>query len=314
MADNQKYYYMRLKENFFDSNEIKLLESLPDGYLYSNILLKLYLMSLKRNGCLMLNDKIPYNAQMIATITRHQQGTVEKALGLFEEFGLIDVMDTGAIYMLDIQSYIGKSSSEADRKRQYRERIAEEKKAALPAPEEDLEDPENDPADKCPDNFGQTFTRDRDRNRDIDREIEETPAAPPPPLPSSKEEKPKKHKYGEYKNVLLTDKELDKLKTEFSDWEIRIERLSSYMASTGKRYKSHLATIRNWAKRDAETGKVSGYGNKATRKEPTPQWVMGDEERANIDRLKKFREELRTAGNDPEIAARAENLKKQLGG
>ena len=65
-------------------------------------------------------------------------------------------------------------------------------------------------------------------------------------------EKARAHKYGEYRNVLLTDEELDKLKAEFSDWQHRIERLSAYMASTGKAYKNHLATIRNWAKRDAE--------------------------------------------------------------
>ncbi len=65
--------------------------------------------------------------------------------------------------------------------------------------------------------------------------------------------KPTKHKYGEYKNVLLTDEELGKLQNEFYDWEARIERLSSYVASTGKRYKSHYATIRNWARKDAET-------------------------------------------------------------
>ncbi len=64
--------------------------------------------------------------------------------------------------------------------------------------------------------------------------------------------KPVRHKYGEYNNVLLTDEDLDKLKAEFTDWQARIERLSSYMASTGKSYKNHLATIRNWAKRDAE--------------------------------------------------------------
>lgn len=70
-----------------------------------------------------------------------------------------------------------------------------------------------------------------------------------------KRKKPVRHKYGEYKNVLLTDEEMDKLITEFSDWEERIERLSSYMASTGKSYKSHLATIRNWARKD-QTAKV----------------------------------------------------------
>ena len=59
-----------------------------------------------------------------------------------------------------------------------------------------------------------------------------------------------KHKHGEYNNVLLSDEDLEKLKAEFTDWEERIERLSAYMASTGKAYKNHLATIRNWAKRD----------------------------------------------------------------
>lgn len=66
----------------------------------------------------------------------------------------------------------------------------------------------------------------------------------------AKPPKPVKHKYGEYNNVLLTDDELEKLKAEFPDWENRIERLSSYVASTGKSYKSHYATIRNWARND----------------------------------------------------------------
>ena len=64
--------------------------------------------------------------------------------------------------------------------------------------------------------------------------------------------KPVKHKYGEYNNVLLSDEELEKLKTEYYDYEERIERLSSYVASTGKSYKNHYATIRNWARKDKE--------------------------------------------------------------
>ena len=91
--------------------------------MYSNILLKLYLRSLKDNGKLMFNDRIPYNPQMIATITRHQVGTVEKALSIFKEMGLIEVLDNGAIYMLDIQNFIGKTTTEADRKRAYRYEI-----------------------------------------------------------------------------------------------------------------------------------------------------------------------------------------------
>lgn len=127
MADNKKYYYMRLKENFFDDDAMKIMESMPDGYLYSNILLKMYLASLKSNGRLMLNDYIPYNAQMIASITRHQVGTVEKALDIFQKLGLVELLDNGAIYMLNIQNFIGKGSTEADRVREYQRQIALEK-------------------------------------------------------------------------------------------------------------------------------------------------------------------------------------------
>lgn len=124
MSDNKKYYYMRLKENFFDTNEMKVLESMQDGYKYSNILLKLYLMSLQSDGKLMLNERIPYNSQMIATITRHSVGDVEKALVLFKDLGLIEILDSGEIYMIDIQKYIGKSSTEADRQREYQRKIS----------------------------------------------------------------------------------------------------------------------------------------------------------------------------------------------
>lgn len=64
----------------------------------------------------------------------------------------------------------------------------------------------------------------------------------------NKVSKIERHKYGEYKNVLLSDEELEKLKSEFTDWQERIERVSSYCASTGKTYKNYLATIRNWAR------------------------------------------------------------------
>jgi len=83
MADNKKYYYLKLKDNFFDSDEMIILESMPDGYIYSNILLKLYLRSLKYQGRLMFNDKIPFNSTMLAQVTRHSVGDVEKSIRIF---------------------------------------------------------------------------------------------------------------------------------------------------------------------------------------------------------------------------------------
>lgn len=71
--------------------------------------------------------------------------------------------------------------------------------------------------------------------------------------------KPARHKYGEYKNVLLSDEDMDKLKAELpNNYLDYIEKLSAYMASTGKVYKSHLATIRSWAKKDGQRTEASG--------------------------------------------------------
>lgn len=127
MSDNKKYYYMKLKENFFDTEEMILLETMTDGYLYSNILMKLYLRSLKDEGRLMFKGVIPYTPEALASVVRHNVGVVEKAIQVFKKFGLIEILDNGAIFMLDIQNYIGKSSTEGDRKRQSRRRIDEEK-------------------------------------------------------------------------------------------------------------------------------------------------------------------------------------------
>ena len=126
MADNKKYYYLKLKDNFFDSEEMIILQNMPDGYLYSDILMKLYLRSLKNEGKLIFKEFIPYTPSALAQVVRHQVGTVEKALKIFRDIGLIDVLDNGAIYMLDIQNFIGQSSTESDRIRDYRKRISSE--------------------------------------------------------------------------------------------------------------------------------------------------------------------------------------------
>ena len=225
MADNRKYYYLKLKESYFDDDAIVLLESMPDGILYSNILLKLYLKSLKNGGKLQLDENIPYTAQMIATLTRQQVGTVERALGIFQQLGLVEQLHGGLLYMTDIELMIGQSSTEAERKRAAR--LANK---ALPPPRtngghlSDIHPPE--------------IEIELEKEIEIKREIEKGHPAPA---------------YGRYQNVFLTDEELADLQASFpAVWEQYIEKLSEYMASTGKRYQSHAATIRRWAGEDAK--------------------------------------------------------------
>ena len=99
--------------------------------IYSNILLKMYLRSIKRDGLLIFNERIPYNPKMVATVTGHNINDVKQALVLFQEMGMMEILSNGAIYMLDIQNFIGKSSTEADRIRSYRKEIEKKKQRLL---------------------------------------------------------------------------------------------------------------------------------------------------------------------------------------
>lgn len=100
-------------------------------------------------------------------------------------------------------------------------------------------------------------------------------------LPPSKKSKAKpiRHKYGEYKNVLLSDEQMEKLKTEFpNDYQERIERLSEYCESSGKTYKNYLATIRCWARKEKNESKNASSGYKrAGRREKLPEWAIDQE-------------------------------------
>ena len=225
MSDNRKYYYLKLKENYFDDDSIVLLESMQDGVLYSNILLKLYLKSLKHGGRLQLDEDIPYTAQMIATITRQQIGTVERALQIFLKLGLVEVLESSTFYMSNIELLIGQSSTEAERKR-----AARLQNKALSAPRtngghlSDIRPPEIE------------------IKKEIDIELEKEEELKGQALARS---------YGRYENVFLTDTELSELQAELPEkWAYYIERLSGYIASTGKKYKNHAATIRRWAADD----------------------------------------------------------------
>jgi len=132
MAENRKYYFLKLKEDFFEQREIVILEGSKEGVLYVNILLKLYLKSLQHNGKLLLNEGMPLSAEMIALLTRQEIGTVERAIRAFMQLGLVEVLEDSIYYMPEIEEMTGKGSSDGERKARYRRQKAEISTPLLP--------------------------------------------------------------------------------------------------------------------------------------------------------------------------------------
>jgi len=287
VVDNKKYYYLKLKENFFESDEAIILESMPDGYIYSNILLKLYLRSLKNNGLLMFNNLIPYNTQMLATITRHQVGTVEKAIQIFQQLKLIEVLDNGALYMTNIQNFVGKSSSDADRKRANYKKAKQlgqmsEKSLEISPPEIEIE-------------------KEIEKKIELNKELE---------LEQEKEERfvdvveanlgrgLVKFEY-DMINDYLINKHVSK--------ELFLEAVKVAVANNVRKFNYISRVLDNWiddgvktveqayqAQRDFKAKKANRYQANQPSKSNVPEWVEADykheataEEQAKLDELKK---------------------------
>ena len=122
------------------------------------------------------------------------------------------------------------------------------------------EKPSQNQKEKPSENHDYDYDLDSDLDLDLDSDLDSDsekdflPTADEPPV-SPPKKKGIKHKYGEYKNVLLSEEELEKLQEELPDWRNMIERLSEYIASSGKKYKSHYATLRSWHRREPKSNK-----------------------------------------------------------
>lgn len=261
MAENKKYYFLKLKEDFFDQREIVVLEGSKDGVLYVNILLKLYLKSLQQNGKLLLNEITPLSAEMIALLTRHEIGTVERAIRAFMQLGLVEVLEDNTYYMPEMT---GKSSSDVERKARYRRLKAEGNTLFLTDKNTGMgQNWDNVPhvSQFCPPEIRDKSIENRDYIKESGRE--KNTHAP------TRQDKGV-NLYGRYENVSLTDKELETLKSDFpEDYQSMIEHLSEYMAYTGKTYKNHLATMECWKRADMkkEQEKGKGYSHNSNFKE-----------------------------------------------
>lgn len=241
MSVNKKYFYLKFRENYFEQDHIKVIESMKNGYEYSLIILKLYLKSLKWEGQLMINEKIPYQADKIdilAGVLGHDPANVMHAINLAKDLGVMEVLSTGDLFMSDIQSFIGHSSSEAERKTVYRKKLEGKKRR----------DKNGTLSQKRPPELELDIELDLDK--ELDKDIK------------------KEVKIRHHDAVLLTSDEYNKLIEKLGEKEALnyIEKLNNYILSKGKKYKSHYHTILNWTNMARSTpaagGKLFEYNDK----------------------------------------------------
>lgn len=253
--ENKKFWYIQLNVNFFEDERIDWLCEQKNGYAYVVLYLKLCLKTANNNGILsrQIGDMIiPYHVEKIAEITHMDADVVRVALELYKRIGLIYEADAACNFMRlpDVPDMVGYVTQEGVKKRRQRER---RRTPALKEQDNKGDIVGDNSGDKQGDTWGDNLGDTQGDNVPQELRVKSKELIVNSlEIEIEKEKKEPRHRYGEYKNVLLSDRELDKLKQEFPDWEDRIERLSEYMASTGKTYKNHLATIRNWAKRDRE--------------------------------------------------------------
>lgn len=130
----RRYYWLKLHKDFFKRHEIRIIEGMPNGKDYILFYLKLLVESVTHEGALRFSDTIPYNEQMLATITNTNVDIVKAAMQIFIELNMIELLDDQTIFMREVDGMIGSESAAAERKRKSRaiQEVEENGKALLP--------------------------------------------------------------------------------------------------------------------------------------------------------------------------------------
>lgn len=173
MSDNKRYYWLKLPEDFYDDDTIQWIEDQENGAAYVNFYLKLLLKSLSDDGRLIRyvgQRLIPYDVKSLSRLTNTDTDTVRVALELFVKIGLVERLDTGEIYMSQIDEMIGSETQAATRMRKMRARKA--LKSDNQAKKQEIDDEKRNNVTDERNNVQKCYTDNRDKIIDKDIEIE----------------------------------------------------------------------------------------------------------------------------------------------
>lgn len=233
--NDKRFYWIKLKTNFFEQDAIDFLLSQPNGSDYIALYLKLCTMTANTNGQLATQIGeilIPYDAQKIARDTKYfSVDTVVVAMELFKKLGLIYEANDNLLQIANYENMVGSSKMDEHEKRLNAERQrrfkANQKQKMLES--------------NVTVTHGVTLKDNaeiRDKSieiRDKDKDV------------CFDKSKPTKHKYGEYHHVLLDDNQYERLKNLYGDsLDEHIRILDEYIETSGKKYKNHSLVIQKW--------------------------------------------------------------------
>ena len=254
---SKRYYWIKLKTNFFNQDEIDFLLSQKNGCEYVVLYQMLCLNTANTNGKLenRIGEMIvPYDVDKIVRDTKYfDYDTVVVALELYKKLSLIYLNENGCLMIANYDEMVGSETSSAKRVREWRAKQETQKTLQC----------NNDVTHNV-------IQENRDKSLDIrDKDIKDIDKENNTPTPSkSKKIKPQKHKHGEFQHVLLTDDEFERLKKDFNFYDELIKKLDEYIETSGKRYKNHNLVLRGWV-----LNWYNEQGYKTSRKEVEPDWL-----------------------------------------
>ncbi len=236
MSKNKRYYWLKLKEDFFTDIRMRRLRKISAGGTYTIIYLKLLLLSLRDEGKLYFEKVDETFAKELSLVIDETEDDIMITLQYLERVGLIEVIAEDEYFLTELPALIGSETDWASKKRKYRGQRKELTGRTM--------------SSNCLHNVRQEIEKEIDIELEKEGEIEKDKILPPTP-------------YGEYKNISLTDEEYQKLKDKLQGHtDTMIDKLSRYIESSGKTYKNHYVTILNWYEQDKE--KLSQKNNGRT--------------------------------------------------
>ena len=218
----QRYYWLKLNKDFFKSKRIKKLRKLAGGDTFTIIYLKMQLLSTPTEGVLTYTGLEDTIAEEIALDIDEDPDNVKVTLNYLLKTGLCEMIGDNELFLPFVADSVGSEGSSAKRVRDFRNR-----QKAL----------------QC--NTSVTEVKpivNGEIEIEIEKEIEKDINI------SSSKEKPKKKKYGEYKHVILTEDEYNRLVSDYGEQAVLegIRNVDEYCEEKGKTYKNYNLTLRKW--------------------------------------------------------------------